>query len=261
MRASRKGRHISGAEGLYEDEKAAGRAVRAYTARALEHTRGKPDELVITVEEIKRKPKTLAALPVSTLKCKSPKEAEEAVIKILAAHGISPRSRKKAFGIMKSKNTMRGAALLSAKSARRLEPGPVRGVRISRTGIDKKAQASLSKRLALRGINTDTVKEALVLASKAAACPVVTAELCFSDDPHYSTGYVASGRLGYLRVPKIKKMGSPHGGRVLFITEDASEKQVQAAIRYLERTPALIREIMEISGKVTIEKTLGSTDS
>ena len=49
------------------------------------------------------------------------------------------------------------------------------------------------------------VKEALMLASKAASWPDVIAEVCISDDPDYTTGYIASKELGYLRIPNIKR--------------------------------------------------------
>ncbi len=47
--------HISGAEGIY-DEKEIAKIVRDYTNRALSHQKGRPDSIVISMEEIKQKP-------------------------------------------------------------------------------------------------------------------------------------------------------------------------------------------------------------
>jgi 6-carboxyhexanoate--CoA ligase len=95
----------------------------------------------------------------------------------------------------------------------------------------------LSKRLARLGINTDTVKEALVLASKVASTDGVVAELCASDDPGYTTGYVASKAIGYTRLTNIKEKGSPRGGRVFFLQSGADVGGVAAS---LEAAPALV---------------------
>jgi 6-carboxyhexanoate--CoA ligase len=65
----------------------------------------------------------------------------------------------------------------------------------------------------------------------------VLAELCISDDPNYTTGYVASRRFGYVRIPCIKRKGSPCGGRVFFIQEEADVKKI---VEYLERTPVVM---------------------
>ena len=76
------------------------------------------------------------------------------------------------------------------------------------------------------------MKEALVLASKAASWPDVIAEACISDDPDYTTGYIASKEFGYLRIPNIKREKKMHGGRVFFIREAAD---IAGLIVYLEK--------------------------
>lgn len=82
-----------------------------------------------------------------------------------------------------------------------------------------------------------TIKEAVILASKVASCQSVIAEVCISDDPDYTTGYIASKRFGYLRIPNIKKYGEMHGGRVMFIKENT---EIEDLIGYLEKRPILI---------------------
>jgi 6-carboxyhexanoate--CoA ligase len=121
----------------------------------------------------------------------------------------------------------------------------MRGVRASRLGISKKAELALSASLTRQEINTPTVKEALLLASKVASCNHVVAELCISDDPDYTTGYVASMKLGYVRIPHLKDKGDKEGGRVFFLSDEAD---ISAAIRYLEKTPVILCSVPECFG-------------
>jgi len=239
MRASRttnrREHHISGAEGIYE-KSAISKMIKAYTERALNHPRGKPDKIVITIEEIKQKPKKAGILPVKTLKCGSPDEAKNIISQMLENIGVSKKAVKNAFKVLTSTNTMRGASLILKETGTRMEPDKKRGVRVSRLGIEKSAEKKLSKRLSKMNINTGTVKEALILASKAAGCPEIIAEVCISDDPDYTTGYIASEKLGYLRIPNIKNRGGMHGGRIFFVKEGVNIKRV---IDHLEKKPVM----------------------
>lgn len=240
MRASKmvndKPLHISGAEGIYDEDMLQG-MIRDYYLRAVQHSRGSPDNIVITVERIKEKPAYVSLLPVSTLKCLSPVEARSAAIDILLKTGVSKRAIRVAFNIVNSKNTMRGAALVKADTGLRLEPDRERGVRVSRLGINKDTERRLSRRLQKEGINTKTVKEALILASKVASCDGIIAELCVSDDPDYTTGYVASKKTGYVRITNLKEKGSMIGGRVFFVEKE----DIGNIINYLEKRPVIVR--------------------
>lgn len=228
--------HISGAEGIYEEADVPV-IVKKYIKRALAHPRGRPDKVMITLEEIKQKPKSVRLLPVTTLKCSSSAEAMEIIFKVLMQAGISKKAVNNAIKVLTSKKTMRGAALITAGSGIRLEQDKDRGIRVTRLGIGKASEKRLSRSLSTIRLNSATVKEALVLASKVVSCPGVLAEICISDDPDYITGYVASKKLGYLRIPNIKNYGEMHGGRVFFISDDAD---VEVLIEYLEKKPVLI---------------------
>jgi len=245
--------HISGAEGLYTVSEMQ-RILRGYIERALHHPKGKPDAIILTLEEVKQKPRTISTLPLSTVISDSPSEARKISGKMLRALGISEKALKTAFAVLQ-KGNMRGAALISADKGMRLEHDRRRGVRVSRLGIAKPALRILSSRLARLGINTDTVKEALTLASKVASCSGVTAELCISDDPHYTTGYVASNLFGYVRIPAIKRRGGGTGGRVFFIRESSD---IEKIIQYLERTPVLVDHIGPWKGIQQAEEILDS---
>ena len=96
----------------------------------------------------------------------------------------------------------------------------------------------MSKKLKSLGLNNTTVKEALLLASKVASCRDILAEICVSDDPDYTTGYIASRKFGYLRILNIKKTGSMCGGRVFFVREGADPGKV---ISYLQNKPVVLR--------------------
>ncbi len=133
--------HISGAEGLYEGQDIQ-KATKKFIIRALEHPRGEPDRIFITIEKVKRRPKNIRSLPVSTIECKTPSESRHIIMRILKALGISEKSIKKAFNIVKRGN-MRGAAIISLKKAHRFDPDKERGVRASRLGISKNALREL----------------------------------------------------------------------------------------------------------------------
>jgi 6-carboxyhexanoate--CoA ligase len=205
--------------------------------RALTHPRGKPDTIILTVEEIKGKPQIAYLLSLRKLKCNSPEKAAELISSHMSGLGISSRALAAAAMVLSSEHTLRGAVLVSALSGKRLEPDKKRGIRVSRLGISEMSEKKLSSTLSALRINTSTVKEALVLASKVASCKGVIAEICISDDPDYTTGYIASKKFGYMRLTNIKRAGDMRGGRVFFVKENAD---VPAIMKYLQETPVLL---------------------
>ncbi len=243
--------HISGAEGLFRKSEIQ-EIVRQYIQRALNHPRGIADRIIITIEDIKQEPKTISALPVSTMKNTIPKQGKKLARQLLQSSGISKRAIDNAFGLIK-RDGMRGAAIITAEKGKRLEPNRKRGIRVSRLGITKSALKELSSELSKYGINSETVKEALILASKVSSCEQVIAELCVSDDPNYTTGYVASKEFGYVRIPHIKDKGSRSGGRAFFVKE---RKAVRDIIEYLERKPAIVGKVSHCKGIVPFDEIL-----
>ncbi|HWR89443.1 MAG TPA: 6-carboxyhexanoate--CoA ligase [Dissulfurispiraceae bacterium] len=228
-------RHISGAEGIYEEHELP-TILREYAGRALSHPRGKPDSIIMTLEALQEEPRRIPLLGVETLPCRSPAQARRIITSTLLSLAVSSSAIEGGLSVLLSPNAMRGAALIRADSGRRADPDRERGVRVSRLGIDRSSLRKMQRMLSGAGIDTITVREALILASKVVSAPQVIAEVCFSDDPDYTTGYIASRNLGYRRIPHVKKMGSPRGGRVLFIAEDAD---VEKLVSYLERMPVL----------------------
>jgi len=250
MRSVENGVHLSGAEGIYEKDDVID-IVKEYTIRAFTHDKGRADEIRFTVEELKERPRKISSLPLCTLKTRNPEAVQKAVFKILSSIGITERAIDEAFKSLTIGITMRGAMLMDIEGVR-LEPDLLRGVRVTRMGITKKAESTLSRQLAKLALNNDTVKEALVLASKVHKYPMVLGELCISDDPNYTTGYIASRAFGYIRLPHIKKRGIPYGGRTFFITGG----EVKELIKYLQMTPVLIDSIKPAEGPVTLKEIL-----
>jgi 6-carboxyhexanoate--CoA ligase len=245
--------HISGAEGIYGDDDV-NCIVDRYIRRAANHSRGRPNRIEITIERVADKPRLIRTLPVRTVRCGSPRMAGEYIRKMLAAIGVSGRAINNGIGVVFGGDTMRGAAIVDAGSGKRVEPDKKRGLRASRLGISKSAAALLGRALRRQGIHTATVVEAIVLASKVASCPHVVAELCVSDDPDYTTGYVATRELGYVRIPHIKRKGERQGGRVFFVDEGAV---VEAVAEYLEKKPVLVNRISECCGIRSIDEVVG----
>lgn len=243
--------HISGAEGIYRKSEIQ-KIVKQYIERALNHSRGKSDKTVITIEGIREKPKTIPALPLVTVENSSPMEGIKIARKLLQSERISRIAVDSAFELIK-KDGMRGAAIITAEKGNRLEPDRKRGIRVSRLGITNLALKELSTRLSREGINNETVKEALILASKVSSCDNVIAELCVSDDPNYTTGYVASKGLGYVRIPHIKSKGRRVGGRAFFVKEGTD---IRGIIEYLERRPVIIGKVSLCRGIVSFDEIL-----
>lgn len=245
--------HISGAEGLYGKEEIKA-AVESYITRALEHPRGDPDRITVTVEKIRDRPRPISSLKLRTADTRTVRDARAFARDMLRCLLISDAAIDKALELLYRRTSMRGAALLDAASGKRLEPDKERGVRVSRLGLTRAASRELVKGLTRLNLNTETVREALVLASKVSSCRAVIAELCLSDDPDYTTGYIASGRFGYIRVPHIKQKDSRTGGRVLFLREGSGTEKI---ITYLEKTPVLVSTIAPCGGISATDELLG----
>ncbi|HSW62766.1 MAG TPA: 6-carboxyhexanoate--CoA ligase [Dissulfurispiraceae bacterium] len=228
--------HISGAETICE-RKDIDRTASGFIHRAITHPRGRPDRIIVTIEELHEPPLLIPMLPVHTAGADSPEQALQIVFDTLLRLAVSRKAVINAMKVLTGKRQMRGAAIIDASSGKRREPDRLRGIRVSRLGVDANARPSLDRMLSRCGINTETVREALTLASKVAAHPSIIAEVCMSDDPDYKTGYVASKSFGYIRLPNIKTPGSHHGGRVFFIRPGADILDI---ISFLEQTPVLL---------------------
>ena len=224
MRASLDGRHISGAERIVAETDAA-RVSGELIARALNHPRAGndvPDDIRLRAYPVPQE--DIIYLPCLTpdyQHCTDPATAES----LFAA--VAP---PQAVATLRNMRDEPGARLVTT-SGRVLD-------RIVRTStVDAAEFSAASKR---------PFHEALILATKTAHAPGVVAELCISDDPHYTTGYFANaGR--YVRIPNVKEHGSPAGGRVYVIDDaHADGAALEELICYLKHTPVLVTGLPDV---------------
>ena len=146
---------------------------------------------------------------------------------LLQGPNISETAVQKAISLLKGLDkSMRGAMLVDAITGARLDTGD-RGVRVSH--MDSFDSHALG--------DNEHMREALVLASKVQSADGIVGELCWSDDPDYTVGYVACNGV-YHRIPNMKELGSNIGGRVFFVRSNIDSESV---IEYLERAPVLVQ--------------------
>lgn len=216
------GTHISGGERLVTAERL-DEVVRALVQRAIAHEKGNADFINVKVERVASESvRRVKALPMRTEPVDTVAEGHAVAVRLLVEAGVSEQAAWQAVEWLKrgpapDGDVMRGAIVMDADSGARLENDQARGVRV--TGIDwhPDALAMWREQMQPLGIGSERIAEAVALATKVATTPGTAAELCWSDDPSYVTGYVASPSLGYVRIPHLKEAGSPLGGRVFFI--------------------------------------------
>ncbi len=236
MRASRDGRHVSGAERLVPFADAAA-TVAALLGRA---TAADPaSRVVLSLAEVP--PSDIVhvrALPVQTVEVANHDEGQRLAVAALGALGVSPCACRRALGLLNagpnpSGGNMRGAVLMDHLTGDRLELDSERGVRVSRVDMPPEGRAQM-----LADGGGPRRLDAIILASKVATVPCAVADLGWSDDPTYVAGYVASASCGYVRYSVLKRRGSPHGGRVYFVRRAAFD--LTRDVRTLERQPTLV---------------------
>ena len=241
LRAERAGRHLCGAERIAP---AAGLPALAATlvARAMEHSGGVAERAHCTIEKLEG-PTLRAILPaVTTWEVPDASVGREAARTLLYAADVAAAAVDAALGWLvegpaPSGAVMRGAMLVDAVSGRRLEADPAKGVRVSRMDLAPERREEILAELAAAGLGHHRVAEALVLAGKVLQTPGVVAELCWSDDPDYLSGYVTDSRHGYQRITRLKDPGDAKGGRAIFIDPHGWDRE--ACVAFLERQPLL----------------------
>ncbi|AZA09150.1 6-carboxyhexanoate--CoA ligase [Corynebacterium pseudopelargi] len=241
MRAAKQGLHTSGAETICTDLEQANATAQAYLLRAINHEHGSPDDLNIRIAEIRDEVRIVDRLRVEAIECQNPAQAK----RWMHTQLNDLPAAAQAIEMLYTLRRLRGAALVDAHSGQRLDPDQRRGVRASTFGSAAPSgtsdTGSTSSASDTGSAGKDYHHEALTLASKVAACPHIVAELCISDDPAYTTGYLARGGV-YYRIPNAKALGHPSGGRVFLIDAATNPQQrVQDAITFLEHQAVLVR--------------------
>ena len=231
MRASKLGKHISGAERIIEAKEIAP-TLGNLAHRALHHDLGQADFINFKVEAIA--PQTiqyLDALPVSSRPKNSIEESYNIMASLLQELGLEKQSSH-IISLLRQVKPMRGAMLYDIATHQTLEPDHDRGIRVTYMDAAEVHGNSSQK---------NHFQEALILATKVAHAPGIIAELCISDDPNYVTGYLASKKHGYVRLTPLKELGDAHGGRIFIF--DSTQAKVEDCINYLEKQRILVRGI------------------
>ena len=221
------GHHISGAERIVKLEEV-GVIAQSLADRALHHSKGTADFINITVDLIPSNEIIyIDCLEVEEHRAKTIAEAHQLAIELLQGPEITEVAIQNAITLLKElDSSIRGAMLVDATTGKRIDEGN-RGVRVSH--MDSFDSEALG--------DNDHMREALVLASKVQSAEGIVGELCWSDDPDYTVGYVACNGT-YHRIPNMKELGSAIGGRVFFVRSDIDRDSI---IEYLEKTPVLVQ--------------------
>ena len=221
------GHHISGAERIVKLEEV-GAIAQSLADRALHHSKGTADFINITVDLIPSHEITYVdCLQVEEHCANTIVDAHQLAIELLQGTHITEVAIQNAITLLKDlDSSMRGAMLVDATTGKRIDVGN-RGVRVSH--MDSFDSESLGE--------NEHMREALVLASKVQSAEGIVGELCWSDDPDYTVGYVACNGI-YHRIPKMKELGSHIGGRVFFVRSDIDRESV---IAHLEKAPVLVQ--------------------
>lgn len=227
------GRHLSGAERLVlpSELDATLSALTARTARS----GADPDFMQVTLDRIAlRDIGSAPVLPVTSVQCPTPDVAGDCAASALAAIGISARASAIGFALLSGESRippLRGAAIFDSQTGERLDRVLDRGVRVTRMDYAPDERKQIDTALAAAGLVHFRVPEALAVATKVQWAGVL-AEICWSDDPDYLTGYVATRDHGYLRLENFKPRGAP-GGRSFFI--DSKSTGLDGCIHRLEQ--------------------------
>ena len=250
MRATLCGRHLAGAERIVPLSDVR-QVASDLMSRAIVDTGGVVDDVHCQVERIDPVTLCYAKLPdVSTWQVNDYLEGRAVAVELLSRAGINPDVASRAVHLLAGGagpggTVMRGAVIMDAVTGERLESDPGRGVRVSRMDVAFACRRDFEARLHQAGLGHRRVLEALVLAGKVLSAPGVVAELCWSDNPEYPTGYVADNAHGYQRISDLKPVGDQRGGRVFFIKSGAFS--ISELTDYLERKPVLFDSLGEIS--------------
>jgi 6-carboxyhexanoate--CoA ligase len=245
MRASIGQSHLSGAERLVSHDRI-DLTMKELVDRALSKQLA-PDQIIVTIDALGDIPvHSVPSLDLVSLDMRNITACRENAARVLKSSGVSSSAVMAAFralekGASPDGGNMRGAMLIDAETGERFEPDQSRGVRVSRFDWSEGASERIDRELSALGLTHFRTKEALALATKVAYAPGIVAELCWSDEPDYTAGYVADRTKGYVRFPHLKQTGNSFGGRAFFVTHGDLDRN--ALMAYLQETPVLITEI------------------
>lgn len=250
MRATLHGRHLAGAERIVPLSDVS-RVAAELMSRAISRTDEVADDVSCHAERIDPDSISMARLPdVSTWQVQDFRQGRAVAAELLARAGVHPDVAGTALHLLAEGagpggKVMRGAVIMDGATGERLEKDPSRGVRVSRMDVADACRQDFEASMRGAGLGHRRVLEALVLAGKVLQAPGILAELCWSDDPQYPTGYVAAPAHGYQRISALKPVGDRFGGRVFFAR--AGCFSMPELTDYLERQPVLFDRLGTIN--------------
>lgn len=248
MRSSIDERHVSGAENIV-NKNSLNTAVSFLIERALEHSKGSADFINLKIEKIEKEEILyLPPLDVTTVNVNNVEQGFLAIKKILRDINISNDKCNVIVDMLNSIRDMRGAILLDINRMERVELCMDRGIRVSYMDLEDRTLDGLAK---TRGYNTHFV-EALVLATKVVNHKSIIAEICYSDDPDYTAGYISSKKFSYVRFEHLKEKGNPYGGRIFLY--DGKTKDIDECIKYLEKQKVIVKNNIQINEAINFSK-------
>ena len=225
-----KEKHCAGAERMVNEENVLSVA-QSLLERGLNRNGEMPDFVQLKIEKVNRSEVIeLEALPVRTIDVPDVTAGIAELRKILATMDVP--HVPEILELLQSRQNMRGAVLLDVDTLERLEPDQERGVRVTYMDADA---------IEINPAIKNHFREALVLATKVAFAPNIVGEICISDDPDYVTGYVASKQIGYVRITRLKEVGSSFGKRIFLYRGDKNE--ATNCIEYLENRKVLVKNV------------------
>jgi 6-carboxyhexanoate--CoA ligase len=231
------GKHISGGENLCTKDEIPKKSLMLMK-KALTHKRGEPDFLQIIIEKISEPITFVKPLSVRRYEVKDANEGQQKARLLLKAAGIEENIVDRGFLELSNSWDTRGAIIIDVNTGMRIDGRGLKGVRVSRVDWEEDSyERWLTKHCQPRN---PRMKDALAIATKVSSHPSTVAELCWSDDPDYITGYVASQKNGYERITKMKEYGDEKGGRVFFVNL-ASKQEIEQYIHYLEKVPVMLK--------------------
>ncbi|MCP6682678.1 6-carboxyhexanoate--CoA ligase [Bacillus nakamurai] len=229
------GKHISGGERLITFS-GLNQAVNDLLHKGLSHSRGTPDFMQIQFEGINEPIRPIYPLPVETNEVDTAEKGQALARELLKKAGIPEDMIDKAFLDIAAYSEVRGAVLFDIRSGKRIDDRNEKGVRVSR--IDW-PEPDFHQWASEHGMAANSrIKEALAIAAKVCEHPNIMAELCWSDDPDYITGYVSGKKMGYQRITKMKDAGDESGCRIFFVDGFID---TDSCINFLEKQPVLIQ--------------------
>ena len=260
MRATLRGRHFAGAERSVPLSDVS-QVTSDLMSRAISGPDVVADDVYCHAERIDLDSLSHARLPdISTWQVSDYRLGRAVAVELLARAGIDQDVANHAVQLLTDGagpggTVMRGAAMMDAATGERLERDQSRGIRVSRMDVATEYRRDFETRLDQAGLGHRRVLEALVLSGKVLSAPGIVAELCWSDDPNYLTGYVADPIHGYQRISVLKKAGDRHGGRIFFVKSGAFS--IMELTDYLERQPVLFNSLGRINPATRWGRELG----